>query len=65
MNTVRDAVIGSLEGSSDTVKDVKKWLNSMGGSKSKIENAEFRNERKINTTSCNDFRVRRYCYFFF
>jgi acylphosphatase len=49
MNTERGTVIGRLEGSSDKVEDMKKWLKCVGSRRPKIENIDFHKERKINT----------------
>jgi acylphosphatase len=50
MNTERGTVIGRLEGSSDKVEDVKKWLKCVGSWRPKIENIDFHKEWKIDTT---------------
>jgi len=49
MNTERGTVIGKLEGPSDKMEDMKKWLKSVGSRRPKIQNVHFRKEGKINT----------------
>jgi hypothetical protein len=50
MNTERGTVIGRLEGPSDTVEDMKKWLKCVGIRRPKIKNVDFRQEGKMDTT---------------
>jgi hypothetical protein len=57
MNTERATVIGRIERPSDVAEAVK-LLEIFGSPKSKIENDEFYNKRKINTVSYDEFRVR-------
>jgi len=50
MDTQRDTVTGKLEGRSDKVEDMKKWLKCVGSRRPKTENLDFRKEGKINKT---------------
>ncbi|KDR09263.1 Acylphosphatase-1 [Zootermopsis nevadensis] len=59
MNTDRGTVLGQLEGEPMKVEQMKLWLKCTGTPKSRIDKAEFRNERSIDSFSLNEFKVRR------
>jgi hypothetical protein len=58
MKTERETVIGKLEGTSDKVEAMKKWLKTFLSPKSITEKVEFINKQKINSVSFREFRVR-------
>ncbi|KAJ4433898.1 hypothetical protein ANN_16211 [Periplaneta americana] len=58
MNTNRGTVSGVLEGDAEMVEAMKQWLQNVGSPQSKIERAEFRNQRVINAFTFKDFSVR-------
>ncbi|XP_045476003.1 acylphosphatase-1-like [Harmonia axyridis] len=59
MNTKRGTVKGILQGDMDKVNMMKVWLQKTGSPKSKIEKAEFRNEKQITSASFNDFSIKK------
>ncbi|XP_023717939.1 acylphosphatase-1 isoform X2 [Cryptotermes secundus] len=57
MNTHRGTVLGKVEGEPVKVKEMKRWLKETGSPHSRIEKAEFRNEKFIDSYSFSDFKV--------
>lgn len=58
MNTERGTVLGKLEGDAPKVEEMKRWLKYTGSPMSKIEKAEFRDEKPIDSYTFSDFKVR-------
>ncbi|XP_068085987.1 acylphosphatase-1-like isoform X1 [Anabrus simplex] len=58
MNTSRGTVTGQLEGEPSKVDEMKYWLSNIGSKNSRIDKAEFRNEKEISAYSFTDFTVR-------
>lgn len=59
MNTPKGTVVGQMQGKEDTIKKMKEWLQKTGSPKSKIEKAEFKNERFIDNLEFSSFDVRK------
>ncbi|KAK5647729.1 hypothetical protein RI129_002621 [Pyrocoelia pectoralis] len=59
MNTVSGTVQGVMEGSNDKINEMKNWLQTVGSPSSKIEKAEFRNEKEILQPNFSNFSVKR------
>lgn len=61
MNTSRAkrTVVGVLEGDTQKVEEMKKWLQNNGSPKSRIDRAEFKNEKAISLMSYDDFDFRK------
>ncbi|XP_060590226.1 acylphosphatase-1-like [Ruditapes philippinarum] len=59
MNTHRGTVLGQLQGSTEAVKSMKHWLSKKGSRQSKIDKAEFRDERTIDSTTYKSFTIKR------
>lgn len=59
MNTTEGTVKGSMEGEPDKVEKMKQWLKSTGSPLSRIDKANFTNERKISNFSYDTFSIRR------
>ena len=59
MNTSKGTVVGQLEGTKDKILEMKKWLQTEGSPKSRVEKVEFRNEQTIEKHTFNDFTVRK------
>lgn len=57
-NTKGGTVIGIIEGQSDNVEEMKRWLQYIGSPSSKIERAEFKNEKEIDDYSFSDFNIK-------
>ncbi|XP_059480380.1 acylphosphatase-2-like [Neocloeon triangulifer] len=60
-NTKHGTVLGHMEGSEEAVNQMKHWLTTVGSPSSKIEKAEFRNEKTLTkfTIEYSDFKVHR------
>ncbi|XP_045187073.2 acylphosphatase-1-like isoform X2 [Mercenaria mercenaria] len=58
MNTHRNTVLGQLQGPADAVKLMRHWLSKEGSPKSRIDKAEFRDERPITKTTYKNFSVK-------
>ncbi|XP_013173589.1 PREDICTED: acylphosphatase-1-like [Papilio xuthus] len=59
MNTSKGTVQGQLQGPSDNVENMMRWLRTTGSPSSKIDKAEFKNEKDITEYSFNDFSIRK------
>ncbi|KPJ17166.1 Acylphosphatase-1 [Papilio machaon] len=59
MNTSKGTVQGQLQGPSDNVENMMRWLRTTGSPSSQIEKAEFKNEKDITEYSFNDFSIRK------
>ncbi|PSN41638.1 Acylphosphatase-2 [Blattella germanica] len=59
MNTDKGTVTGTMEGPERKVEEMKKWLVSVGSPKSRIERAEFKNEKNVEKYSFQEFRIKR------
>ncbi|RLU20381.1 hypothetical protein DMN91_006989 [Ooceraea biroi] len=59
MNTPDGTVIGHLEGEKAQVEEMKQWLRHTGSPQSRIDKAEFRNEKEITQLSFSNFQIRK------
>ena len=59
MNTANRTVKGELEGPSQKVANMKKWLEKTGSPASRIEKAVFSNERDVTEPFFANFEIRR------
>lgn len=59
MNTPKGTVQGVVQGDEKAITDMKRWLKNTGSPSSKIDHAEFKNEKSINNFEFNDFKIRR------
>ena len=59
MNTDKGTVVGQAQGNEDKVKKLKEWLRKIGSPKSRIDKAEFKNEREITKLEFTTFDVRK------
>ncbi|XP_050461674.1 acylphosphatase-1-like [Cataglyphis hispanica] len=59
MNTSNGTVIGHLEGKKTQVEEMKQWLRHTGSPHSRIDKAEFRNEKEISHPSFTNFEIRK------
>ncbi|KAL0268202.1 UNVERIFIED_CONTAM: hypothetical protein PYX00_010232 [Menopon gallinae] len=59
MNTEEGTVRGSMEGEADKVEEMKTWLRTKGSPASRIDKAEFKNEKEIQDFNYDGFTVRR------
>ncbi|XP_046443297.1 acylphosphatase-1-like [Daphnia pulex] len=58
-NTESGTVEGVLEGTPDQVNMMKEWLRYKGSPQSRIDKAEFRNEKVIESLSFTAFGVKK------
>ncbi|XP_062379628.1 acylphosphatase-1 [Sardina pilchardus] len=58
-NTEAGTVQGQLQGPADKVKQMQEWLKTTGSPRSRIDKAEFKNEKKVETLDHKDFKVIR------
>ncbi|XP_011256643.2 acylphosphatase-1 [Camponotus floridanus] len=58
MNTSDGTVVGHLEGEKTQVEEMKQWLRRTGSPQSRIDKAEFRNEKEISQPSFSNFEIR-------
>ncbi|XP_072932536.1 acylphosphatase-2-like [Epargyreus clarus] len=58
-NTSAGTVQGQMEGPPDKVEAMKNWLKTTGSPSSKIDKAEFKNDKEVSDYSFNDFEIRR------
>lgn len=58
-NTPKGTVVGEVEGPPDEVEKMKTWLSTTGSPASIIENAQFSDERDIDSLSFTGFEFRR------
>ncbi|XP_078082243.1 acylphosphatase-1-like [Mustelus asterias] len=56
-NTRQGSVQGRLQGADAQVRTMQAWLRDTGSPKSKIERAEFRNQKQIQSREYSDFQV--------
>ena len=59
MNTEQGTVLGQMQGTPDAVKSMKAWLKTKGSPKSKIDKAEFKEEKEIKALQFKAFDVRK------
>ncbi|KAF2897262.1 hypothetical protein ILUMI_08902, partial [Ignelater luminosus] len=59
MNTERGTVQGIMEGEESKIKDMKHWLQNTGSPSSRIEKAEFTNEKEIQDYNYSGFSIKR------
>ncbi|PSN41634.1 Acylphosphatase-1 [Blattella germanica] len=59
MNTKAGTVTGNLEGPQQKVEEMKQWLQMEGSPQSRIEKAEFKNERILDKFSHKEFSIRQ------
>ena len=52
-------VEGQLEGPDNKIKDMKDWLMKTGSPSSRIDKAEFNNEKEIEEYTFHNFSIRR------
>ena len=52
-------VIGQMEGNAENVNMMKSWLQNTGSPQSKIQRAEFRNQREVQQYSFDPFKIIR------
>ena len=52
-------VVGALEGEMENVNMMKKWLESTGSPKSRIEKTVFSNQKPIDQYSFDTFKIIR------
>ncbi|KAM9491130.1 acylphosphatase-2-like [Salvelinus alpinus] len=57
-NTREGTVIGQLQGPHDKVNEMKVWLSKVGSPSSRIDHAEFSNERDIPKLEIHGFGTR-------
>lgn len=58
-NTGQGTVVGTVEGETEKVAQMKKWLQETGSPKSKIEKCQFEAERNVNVKSFGSFVIRK------
>ncbi|XP_077272992.1 acylphosphatase-1 [Temnothorax americanus] len=58
-NTPNGTVVGHLEGEKAQVEEMKQWLRHTGSPRSRIDKAEFRNEKEISQPSFSNFEIRK------
>ncbi|XP_019407357.1 PREDICTED: acylphosphatase-1 isoform X1 [Crocodylus porosus] len=58
-NTERGTVQGQVQGPAAAVRQLQQWLRDTGSPKSRIDRAEFRNEKKVATVQYEDFLIRK------
>ncbi|XP_018308601.1 acylphosphatase-1 isoform X1 [Mycetomoellerius zeteki] len=59
MNTPNGTVAGHMEGTKAQVDEMKQWLRHTGSPQSRIDKAEFRNEKEISQPSFSNFEIRK------
>ncbi|XP_068246202.1 acylphosphatase-2-like isoform X2 [Palaemon carinicauda] len=58
MNTRHDTVQGQLQGPQEMVVIMKDWLRNTGSPSSRIDKAEFKNEKDIEDYTFSGFSIR-------
>ncbi|CAH0720174.1 unnamed protein product, partial [Brenthis ino] len=58
-NTSRGTVEGQLQGLSDKVHEMIHWLKNTGSPSSRIDKADFKNDKEISEYTFNNFDIRR------
>ncbi|KAK0159553.1 hypothetical protein PV327_010650 [Microctonus hyperodae] len=59
MNTKMGTVIGRIEGEQMKIEEMKYWLQNTGSHGSKIDKAEFKDEKKISQINFSNFSIRK------
>ena len=59
MNTEQGTVVGQAQGPEDKFKKLKEWLRKTGSPKSRIDKAEFKNEKEVTKLEFIAFDVRK------
>jgi len=59
-NTSDLTVKGQIEGTIESVETMKNWLSTEGSPKSRIDRAEFTNEKKIKSYTLDEFTIVRW-----
>ena len=59
MNTEKGTVTGQMQGAEDAIRKMKEWLKKTGSPKSKIDRAEFKNEKQLDSLEFKSFEVRK------
>ncbi|CBK20295.2 uncharacterized protein [Blastocystis hominis] len=59
MNTPQGTVTGVMQGAKENIDSMKTWLMQTGSPMSKIDHAEFKNERELDVAEFPDFAIRR------
>ncbi|XP_062397517.1 acylphosphatase-2 isoform X1 [Sardina pilchardus] len=57
-NTRQGTVIGQVQGPPDKIKEMKAWLSRVGSPSSRIDRAEFTNEKDISKLEIHGFGTR-------
>ncbi|KAK1171258.1 acylphosphatase-2-like [Acipenser oxyrinchus oxyrinchus] len=57
-NTRQGTVVGQVQGAADKVNTMKKWLSTVGSPSSRIDRADFSNEKKISKLDFKGFSTR-------
>lgn len=58
-NTSKGTVIGVIQGPSDKIAEMTKWLQNVGSPASNIEKVEFKNNKSIERYTYTDFEIKR------
>ncbi|XP_042908497.2 acylphosphatase-1 isoform X2 [Parasteatoda tepidariorum] len=58
MNTSSGTVLGTMQGPEEKIIEMKDWLKHTGSPHSKIEKAEFKNERHLSKEEFSDFFIK-------
>ncbi|XP_047509264.1 acylphosphatase-2-like [Pieris napi] len=59
MNTSRGTVQGQMQGPNDKVESMMQWLKTTGSPSSKIDKADFNNNKEIDDYTFKSFDIRR------
>nr|XP_022903586.1 acylphosphatase-2-like [Onthophagus taurus] len=59
MNTEKGTVQGILEGDSEKISQMKRWLEKTGSPSSRIDKAVFSNEKEAKSGQFSSFEIRR------
>ncbi len=59
MNTKQNTVIGQMQGPEADIKKMKDWLKNKGSPQSRIDKAEFKNEKSIEKPEFTEFTIRK------
>ncbi|XP_070577629.1 acylphosphatase-1-like isoform X1 [Ptychodera flava] len=57
-NTPKGTVLGQMQGRADKIRSMKVWLEREGSPMSRIDRAEYRNERGITAVDFSAFQVK-------
>ncbi|XP_028828366.1 acylphosphatase-2-like isoform X2 [Denticeps clupeoides] len=57
-NTRQGTVVGQVQGSPEKVREMKNWLSKVGSPTSRIDRAEFTNEKEISKPEIRGFSTR-------